>query len=1259
MLRLNKTTNTSHNGVLKNEPGRSFHDNIKSRLDRPMGTAQRLNEGRRKEVGRPGLNLVTEFDLANVQTPEKDQTTNMHPAGFVDLADLKALGDAKPSSQSDGALRQETNPFRQRNRPPLRLWDSGRGIGFRSKKQPKPRRALYQGLDEESREGQRFSKDSSVEGDKIPQNSTLESHTKRKSSSSTGQEKINELSPSDRPIPIGLAVDSTFGDFNTQRQDPTTPATPSILITPAAEEPAWSRDKTTLRQRPSSSIYSQATPIVGIKRASTTPPVPKLPEDVKRRWDTLTRSVTDDNISSSIIDDDYSVTSRKRTYSTGILFDNNDNSWTFNRRRTLSLESLSSLRRSHASVGWWNIITTPFLSRSNTGWTRKSTATLSPQDKGLQTPFSEDEKRLTKWPTQDPQNPSRCSSIWTDMSEWERNREKVGPSDTASRSVLEKEGDIHDENGPFWSLQTSDSIPTIGAAVEYYTACRHDQNFPYAYFECMNHTCSYSDVADHRGSFTKLASPTTRGGLGDLNKELGDVDEEIDGAGSDADETEEEIDGANRETDVEGKEMDRPTKEDHNLEASPKEKGALNLGTDVRNKDSPDPEPPSELEADTNEEIDVSHKKSHESQASFAQLPSNRFSAAFAQPTSSRERANSDATTEIDDEPDISPNVRRARRATFIQASSPISTVPSRAEHRELRERSLDPEPQSGNQTVVIPPPYSPPRTAPTPLSPEPISPGLQRAMTTRGNIPLNEVTHSNDIEGSQDTNHTYLRPRPAPARNMPFIGATDDIEDDQFNINTNTEKEPTAAREIVEPYPWDEERKPKRKGCFSKAAPKTRKKKIMYMGIFTGLLIMIVIIVVLVMTLTRKGDGTPVESEWMNITGFPPIPTGISTIAQPQALVENTGCVHPATLWSCAVPKEQQGSIAPNQPDQPNFRLEIRFKNQTITNTTSSNDTTSTKVRARDALSNELFVTSPLAPSFEDQMFLGNTTDNNTEPFQGEATPFYITFLSSTKIPSSRLTKRLQQRDSSSNSSDFPDLTDSIPAPDVDSDGTAAAANILPTPSSQPLRLYDRGLPTEHYGFYNYFDRSIFLKSTALLNSSDASEVSDDENGGSTKSEANVRCTWAQTRFLVQIWTNLENSSELLQSTKSSTTSTATSSASQSTSTSFSDILSSSANNFTRPGSFPYPVTITLDRHGGNIHKKMIYCYGMNNQEEIVKSEKKIQLEYRGFGGQLVNPAQGPFGNVNVTYAEGGPGGIDGGSGGCKCQWSNFEKVS
>ena len=102
----------------------------------------------------------------------------------------------------------------------------------------------------------------------------------------------------------------------------------------------------------------------------------------------------------------------------------------------------------------------------------------------------------------------------------------------------------------------------------------------------------------------------------------------------------------------------------------------------------------------------------------------------------------------------------------------------------------------------------------------------------------------------------------------------------------------------------------------------KKKKKRTCICLIFWGLLAIVIACIVLAITLTRKGDNTPINTQWLNLTGFPPMPTGISTVIRPDVLNADNSCVSPSTLWSCAVPKEQASDIAPNDPDQPNFPL-------------------------------------------------------------------------------------------------------------------------------------------------------------------------------------------------------------------------------------------------------------------------------------------------------------------------------------------------
>lgn len=458
-----------------------------------------------------------------------------------------------------------------------------------------------------------------------------------------------------------------------------------------------------------------------------------------------------------------------------------------------------------------------------------------------------------------------------------------------------------------------------------------------------------------------------------------------------------------------------------------------------------------------------------------------------------------------------------------------------------------------------------------------------------------------------------------------------------------------------------EKHRKRHKKHKHSKKKEKRRRNRLCIMCCCCfSFLVFIILGLVLGLTLSKRKQSSnpplststdpavqtvPTDTQWLNLTGYPPIPTGISSVAQPDAVSEISGCVQPATVWSCALPKEQQSSIAPNKPDQPNFRLEITFNgsSKSTRNARSESNAASAgafmKSQLLNARADSSFTPSPSPPSTEDQEFLGNTTDKNSLPFNGEDTPFFITFSSPTKTTSSSKVKRASASAAADNG--FSNITSLIPSPAVNSDGTAAAATLLPLPSSQPLRLFNRGQPDEHYGFYTYFDRSIFLKDINGTSNSFGGNPAD-LNGGSSFDSATMRCTWAQTRFLVQIWTKSQSSKPLLSSaTSSSSSATASSTA------------------FVRPGTFPYPVTITMDRHGGDIEKKMIFCYGMDTKGKVVSSEKTFILEDRGFGGILVNPSKGPFSGMKVHESDGGPGGIDGGSGGCQCQWQNWVQDS
>jgi hypothetical protein len=177
-----------------------------------------------------------------------------------------------------------------------------------------------------------------------------------------------------------------------------------------------------------------------------------------------------------------------------------------------------------------------------------------------------------------------------------------------------------------------------------------------------------------------------------------------------------------------------------------------------------------------------------------------------------------------------------------------------------------------------------------------------------------------------------------------------------------------------------------------------------------------------------------------------------------------------------------------------------------------------------------------------------------------------------------------------------------------------------------QPVRLYDRGLPTEHYGFYTYFKRTIYLKSVNDTGGED--DVPLDEDGGCKKTEANSLVTWAETRMLVQIWTQAlgPDGNKLLDRGDSGSI--------------------DGSEELIRPGTMPYPVTVTLDTHGGDPKKKFVWEWPMNERQQLDVDNPKLLANDMEFGGKVVNHRK----NKDTSL-----GGFDGGTGGCRCEWANW----
>jgi hypothetical protein len=1020
---------------------------------------------------------------------------------------------------------------------------------------------------------------------------------------------LDGVSPTVRSVVIGISVPEDEVEAHKPSDEASsaltlqTPVTPSIIVTPADATIGWSYSamQGSSMRRPASSIYSQM-PGAAYTQHTDAPPVPSLPHQ-RRKYPESVPQQPRHSIDTWEMDSPH-----QRPFSSETIID--DDAAHQTEARPLSAGSKDGVQLSSSdtgrprSQGWWNLMLSPMLSRAGTNATRKTTSPMeeAPELPILATTTQEGLGLDGRTPTTviSPKTLRRAgldnarSSTWSKSSQWERDREQADTLQRVPENAQDEDSPPHQDNESDHCSQVAmdASAKKQGLAAEYFQASAFDLLNPVPYFECVNHDCG--KTLPKLGAFTKR--PLMAKGS----------DEVLDLAAATS--------------------MDKRV-----TERSP-QRGDAHL------------------------------------------------------------RSDSDSTTIEDDPIEHSPNVRKADARPILKALQPQKIDASHDEDidekRELRTLvARKEEPGAVASRSTTPPPYSsppvksdipryvgilPPNHSLVPSSPGPLSPEAQKAINPNRGIPMAQV----HPPPATFINFSTTYPTDLPPRTTAVPVSLSDIESP-----AEVRRKAEARRQLLEQEDavahrtgglWRGRGCFPKNGCFGRGGPAGRTRRGWYVVIAAGLILMIILVVVLATQLTRKGDQTPIQSQWLNLTGYPPMPTGISTIARPDIASSVTACVQPSSLWSCALPREDQAADFSGDSDQPNFRLEIRFRNGTVNaNGTvpvspviAKRSTGSRRAallrRQNDPFTNSLFQPNPAPPSLDEQTFLGNTTDNINLPFSGETTPFFITFLTSdpflpeiyndTNQPSRR---RLGRQIGSK--------TGNIPAAAVLSDGTAAPANLLPSnplPSSQPIKLYNRGLDTEHYGFYTYFDRSIFLKTTAQFNSTPSSAESgtnddaDNSNGGSSKQDANLRCTWAQTRFLVQIWTSPIFSGQLFPASNGTGPSRPANDLEGSTRPK----EKSSATEFERPGSFPYPVTVILDRHGGDGSKKGVYCYGMDGQEKIVVSEKKLVAELRGAGGTLVNAAPGIFSNAGGNDdLDLNAGGIDGGTGGCGCEWRNW----
>jgi hypothetical protein len=389
-------------------------------------------------------------------------------------------------------------------------------------------------------------------------------------------------------------------------------------------------------------------------------------------------------------------------------------------------------------------------------------------------------------------------------------------------------------------------------------------------------------------------------------------------------------------------------------------------------------------------------------------------------------------------------------------------------------------------------------------------------------------------------------------------------------------------------------------------------------------------------------------QAVWLNLTQFPPLATGFATVVKPSASTPQSSCVSPKGLWTCTSPASQASPL-------PDFRFEIRFNSSAFNVYQTALPGIQKPVKRwqigayqdrrikRSFWDLEKYQADPQPPSTNDQKFLGRTTDNASEPYDGEPTPFYLTFHNQAPLPGA-----VWKRDAGS-SYPYPDddaLAQNSTASTAAAEGDAHArlpkkgkpekAVLYPLYKAQPLRLYNRGQDSEHYGFYNYFNRTVYINGTSALSQLNSATLgSVDLASDVAHDDATAACTFSQTRILVQIWTRKGTVRSLDNDPRRKKPSD----------------LESAVNDVSSPGSFPYPVTVTLDRHGGDASKKGVFCYSIGDHGHVMSNATWI-VEDRAVGGSLINPAAVPGSSVQARDVGDGDGGVDGGSGGCSCQW-------
>jgi len=371
-----------------------------------------------------------------------------------------------------------------------------------------------------------------------------------------------------------------------------------------------------------------------------------------------------------------------------------------------------------------------------------------------------------------------------------------------------------------------------------------------------------------------------------------------------------------------------------------------------------------------------------------------------------------------------------------------------------------------------------------------------------------------------------------------------------------------------------------------------------------------------------------------VTLANFPRLPIGNVTIT-PRLTVNVNTCVTPSTLWSCSLPPPLAA------------------------NALSGNPTFIWNIQANNGSTQQL-KPSPPAPTVNDYRNVSSIEAIRIAPLEGEETGFYVSwqpsntsYLSST--PTQPNNDKLLKADKRGHARRFtyhrvnttftfnpfnPTSTptptaSSLPQTSSDSNPTGATNNngLPPSPNtspaklfpisyfSQPLRFFNRGLPTEHFAFQMYFNKTIYVRSIDTITSNSGLNPLDSD-GGVSPSEARFVCQFTGTRFITKIWTK-PNVTDPATGMKKVIVDPVTLAV-----ISTHGGQSSTANvNLNAGGLGGYPVTVEEDRAGTKTG--LVQCWSIDDRGNVDPASMKYVLERAG---------------------------INTGDKGCQCQWNNWK---